>query len=158
MNEPSYTATIVVDRTPDEAFAAITDVRGWWSRDIDGRTDELGAEFTYRAEDVHRSTMRIVELVPGERVVWLCLDNHFSFTNDKTEWIGTTISFEISRVGDRTRVRFTHLGLVPDYECFNVCSNAWGGYITSSLKNLIATGQGSPNDATRDAEALARHR
>ena len=98
--------------------------------------------------------MRIVEFVPNEKVVWLCLENYFDFTKDRAEWIGTKISFEVSREGDKTQVRFTHLGLVPEYECFNVCSNAWGGYITGSLKSLITTGTGSPNNAIRNAEAL----
>ena len=31
MNEGSLTITFTVDRTQDEAFAAITNVRGWWN-------------------------------------------------------------------------------------------------------------------------------
>jgi hypothetical protein len=40
---------------------------------------------------------------------------------------------------------FRHIGLVPDYECFNVCNEAWTNYINVSLRNLIATGKGIPN-------------
>jgi hypothetical protein len=156
MNHENYTATLLVDQSPAEAFAAITNTREWWSRDIEGPTDELGGEFTYHYLDVHRCKMRIVELVPNEKVVWHCLENYFEFTEDKTEWIDTKIVFEISTVGDKTQVRFTHLGLVPEYECFNVCSNAWGGYITGSLKSLITTGAGDPNKAERNAQALAQ--
>jgi hypothetical protein len=54
MTDHGFTTTFPVDRTPTEAFDAITNVRGWWSEEIDGRTDQLGAEFTYRHEDVHR--------------------------------------------------------------------------------------------------------
>ena len=107
MSDQSYTTTIVVDQTPDEAFAAINNVRAWWSQEIDGPTDAPGGVFTYHFEDVHRCTMQIVEFVPGEKVVWLCLENYFSFTEDKSEWTGTKISFEISRAGDKTQVRFT---------------------------------------------------
>ena len=42
-------------------------------------------------------------------------------------------------------IHFTHEGLVPAYECYTVCSDAWGSYIRGSLKSLIATGKGSPN-------------
>ena len=56
-----------------------------------------------------------------------------------------TSSFEIARKGDKTEVRFTHFGLVPAYECFNVCSDAWGKYIRGSLRDLITTGKGQPN-------------
>jgi hypothetical protein len=89
--------------------------------------------------------MKFVELVPGKRVAWLVTDNHFSFTEDKTEWKGTKVVFDIAKKGDKTEIHFKHEGLVPSYECYNVCSDAWGSYIRGSLKNLIATGNGSPN-------------
>jgi hypothetical protein len=78
-------------------------------------------------------------------VVWLVLDNHFNFTEDKSEWKGTEITFEISKKGNQSEIRFTHLGLVPEYECFDICSNAWGSYLNGSLRSLIATGKGKPN-------------
>ena len=52
------------------------------------------------------------------------------------------ITFEISEKGAKAEIRFTHLGLVPQVECFNACSNAWGFYINGSLRSLIATGKG----------------
>jgi hypothetical protein len=73
------------------------------------------------------------------------LDNHFSFTAEETEWRDTTLVFEVSRRDGQTELRFTHQGLVPAYECFDVCSNAWGSYINGSLKSLITTGKGRPN-------------
>lgn len=45
----------------------------------------------------------------------------------------------------RAEVRFAHVGLAPQYECYEVCSNAWGGYLGCSLRNLINTGEGQPN-------------
>jgi len=141
----SFTTTFSVDQTPREAFDAINDVRGWWSGEIDGSTDKLGDEFTYRYMDMHRSKQRIIESIPERRVVWLVLDAFLNFTEDKTEWNGTKIVFEISRDQGKTQVRFTHEGLVPDDECFDLCSNAWGSYINGSLRNLIETGRGRPN-------------
>lgn len=139
-----YRATFLVDATPEAAYNAINNVRGWWSEGIDGRTDALG-EFKYRAEELHRCTMRITELVPDQRVVWHVVDNYFSFVADEREWTGTDIVFEIARTGDQTEVRFTHIGLVPTEECYNVCSDAWGHYIKGSLRSLIMTGKGQPN-------------
>jgi len=145
MNGQSFTATFTVDQAPEEVFAAIDNVRGWWSGDIDGRTDQLGGEFTYRYKDVHYSKQKITEHIPGKRVVWHVLDGYLNFTHDKTEWTGTDITFDISRKGDKTEVRFTHFGLVPAFECFDACSNAWGSYINGSLRSLITTGEGHPN-------------
>jgi hypothetical protein len=140
----SFTTTISVDQTPEEAFAAINNVRGWWTGDIEGGTDKLGDEFTYRYEDIHYSRQKITALVPGKKVVWLVSESYLSFVKDKTEWTGTEVTFDISRKGNQTEVRFTHVGLVPEFECFSDCSSAWGGYVNGSLRSLIASGHAAP--------------
>ena len=145
MKGQHYTTAIVVDQTPAEAFAAINHVRGWWSGDIDGVTDRLGAEFTYRVPGVHYSKQKIVALIPGKKVVWRVLDSDLSHAQDRTEWTGTSISFEIAPKAGKTEVRFTHIGLVPAYECYGSCSDAWGSLIQGNLRQLIATGQDQPN-------------
>jgi hypothetical protein len=145
MSDKNLTSSFTVDQTPEEAFAAINNVRGWWSGEIDGSTDKLGDEWTYRYKDVHYSKQKITELVPGKKVVWLVLDSYLNFIKDKSEWNGSKITFEIAKKGHKTEVRFTHVGLVPDHECYGACSNAWGGYINGSLRSLITTGKGQPN-------------
>ena len=150
MTDRNFTMTFTVDQTPREAFEAIKNARGWWPEEIEGSTGKLGDEFTYHYKDVHTCRMKLVEFVPNQRVVWLVLDNYFNFTEDKTEWKGTKIIFEVSKRGDKTEVHFTHEGLVPQYECFNVCSNAWGSYINGSLRGLIATGKGKPNQKEKE--------
>ena len=133
-----FTTTFTVDQSPEAVFAAINDVRRWWTGDITGGTDQLGDEFTYSYEDVHRSTQRVMELVPGRRVVWLVTDAHLGFTEDPGEWKGTEIVFDITPAGRGTELRFTHAGLAPAFECFEACSSAWGSYVNGSLRSLIA--------------------
>ena len=145
MNSRNYTIAFTVNQTPQEAFAAINNVRGWWSEEIEGSTNKLGAEFKYHFKDIHRCKLKITELIPGKKVVWHVLENHFNFTKDKTEWKGTDIAFEISSKGGKTEIRFTHIGLVPEYECYDACSEGWGFYINTSLRDLIANGKGQPN-------------
>ena len=145
MSDQNYTTSFTVDQSPEEVFAAMNNVRGWWSQAIEGSTDKLGAEFKYHYQDVHRCTFKITEFVPGKKVVWHVLQNYFPFVEDKTEWTGTDIVFEIAKKGDKTELRFTHVGLVPSFECFNVCSDGWGTYIKGSLHSLITTGKGQPN-------------
>ena len=153
MSDQNYITTFTVDQTPDEVFKAVTDVRGWWSEEIVGDTDKLGAEFKFHQEDLHRSTHKITEFVPGKKVVWHTTDSHISFVKDKTEWNGTDVVFEITKVGDKTELRFTHVGLVPAFECYGDCSGAWGFYINDSLRSLITTGKGQPNPKEkRDGE------
>ena len=145
MSNDSLTIAYTVEQSPEEAFAAITSVRDWWSGDIDGSTDQLGDVFTYRYEDVHRSTQRITELAPARRIAWHIEDSYLSFVEDKNEWDGTEVIFEVTPTDAGTEVRFTHQGLVPAGECFDSCSSAWHFYIGGSLRNLIAKGQGQPN-------------
>jgi len=143
--DQNYTTSFTVDQTPEEVFDAINNVRGWWSDEIDGSTDKLGAEFTYRYKDLHRTTQKITELVPGKKAVWHVLDSHINFVKDKAEWDGTDIVFEISKKHGKTELRFTHVGLLPAIECYGKCSGAWGFYINDSLRSLITTGKGDPN-------------
>ncbi|MRH89392.1 SRPBCC domain-containing protein [Nocardia sp. SYP-A9097] len=141
----NFTTSFSVDRSPREAYDAIVDVSGWWSEDAEGVTDQVGGEFVHRYQDVHRCTIRVTELVPGRKVAWLVLDNYFNFIEDQAEWTGTEIVFDIFEKNGGAEVRFTHVGLVREYECYEVCSNAWGGYLGGSLRNLINTGVGQPN-------------
>lgn len=145
MESKDFSTHFTVPQTPGQVFDAVTNVRGWWSEEIDGGTQKLNDEFTYHYRDVHRCTMRLIEVVPEKKVVWLVLDNYFKFTTDKEEWKGNTIEFEITKKGGLTQLRFTQYGLVPAYECYDICNNAWTGYVGSSLRDLIITGKGKPN-------------
>jgi hypothetical protein len=145
MQNQDFSTSILVDQSPEKVFNAINNVRGWWSEQINGDTNHLNDEFIYQYKDVHACKMKIIEFVPNKKVVWHVLNNHFSFTNDKTEWVNTKIIFELFEKNGKTALRFTHDGLVPQYECYNVCFDAWTSYIHGSLKELIATGKGRPN-------------
>jgi len=145
MTTKDFTTTILVDNTPEEVFDAINNVRGWWSEEIEGSTDKLNSEFDYHYEDVHSCKIKIIELVPNKKIVWSVLDNYFKFTKDKSEWKGTKIIFDIAKKDNKTEMRFTHEGLVPTYECYEICRDAWTGYIQKSLRNLITSGMGQPN-------------
>ena len=117
MATTDFTTSIAVDQTPEEVFNAIINVRGWWSEEIEGGTAKLNDEFTYHYKDVHISKMKLIEVVPNKRIVWLVVDNQFKFTRDKNEWKGNKIVFEISQKDNKTQLQFTQIGLVPEYEC-----------------------------------------
>ena len=69
--------------------------------------------------------------------MWHVTDSHIDFVKDKAEWAGTDIVFDIRKKGDETEVRFTHVGLVPEVECYDACFEGWTFYV-NSLKKLIA--------------------
>ncbi len=150
MEKKDFTTTIAVDRSAKEVFTAINEVTGWWSENINGKTNALNSEFIYNYKDVHICKIKITEMVPDKKVVWHVLENHFNFTKNKSEWKGTNIVFEISENNGKTQLTFTHIGLVPEYECYQVCEDAWTSYIQGSLKNLITQGKGKPNTKEND--------
>ena len=144
MKRQDYSATIVVNATAHEAFKSINSVTKWWTENLEGSSQKLNDEFVVRFGDVHFSRQKLVEVIPDGKVVWLVTDSKLNFVKDKSEWTGTKISFEISEKDNKTQIRFMHLGLVPEYECFDACSNAWSEYIKQSLLKLINTGKGEP--------------
>jgi hypothetical protein len=146
----NYTATILVDQKPEIAFNAIKNFRAWWSEEIEGNTDQLNEEFFYHYKDIHLCKIKLIESVANKKLVYLVTDNSFNFVKDKTEWVGTKLIFDITTADNKTKVHFTHEGLVPEYECYNVCNDAWNGYINKSLYDLITIGKGNPNPKDKD--------
>ena len=150
MRNDSYTKTILVSKSPAACFDAIMDFRGWWSEEIEGNTDKLNETFFYHYKDIHLCKIQLVDFLPEKKLVYRVVENEFNFVDDKTEWVDTKLIFEISAEGSKTKVTFTHEGLVPDYECYPVCNDAWSGYIGNSLKNFIETGKGNPNPKDKE--------
>ncbi len=144
MDRDDLTIRFVTAATPDEAYAAINDVRGWWTGDIEGDTSGLGAEFTYRHGTVHRSTQRVTEQALGRRIAWHVTDSHLDFVEDPGEWTGTDIVFDIAPTADGTAISFTHAGLSARLDCFDSCSDAWRFYVGTSLRSRMS-GAGSPS-------------
>ena len=159
MSTQDLTLRIILDQSPAEVFDAITNVRGWWSEEIEGSTEKQGDEFTYHFRDIHYCQMKLTEVIPNQRVVWLVKYNYFNFIKDKSEWMGTYISFDISTQDNKTLVTFIHHGLGPHLECYDICFNAWTTYITQSLYSLVTTGKGQPNSkenaVTADEQRLS---
>lgn len=140
-----YSTSYRVDQSPAEVYEAIVNVRGWWTGEVEGSTEAVGAEFTYRHPPQHYSRQRVVELEPRLRVVWRVTESELSFVSDPAEWTGSEIVFDIVPTAGGTELQFTHIGLVPDVECYDSCSTAWLHYINRSLHSLITTGAGLPD-------------
>lgn len=138
MSDHNFTTSFKADRSPSEVFEVLSNVRDWWDGDIDGSSDRLGAEFTYRSDPYHRSTHKITEFVRDKRIVWHTTDSFIAFVENKSEWTGTDVVLEIAPDGDGCVIRFTHVGLTPSVECYGACSKGWENYALKGLRRLLS--------------------
>jgi hypothetical protein len=103
MTQQNFSTTISVDQSPKEVFDAISNVRGWWSGEIDGGTDKLSLPTPTR---IFAAPPRgSLNSCRGKKVVWHVLESRINFVADKTEWNGRDVVFEITRKGDKAEVR-----------------------------------------------------
>lgn len=142
MENQDFNTTIWVEQAPEEAFNVIFNVRAWWSglfdESFEGSSEKLGDEFSFRAGGgLHYTKQKLIELVPNKKVVWLVTEANLSFVDKTDEWKGTKISFEISRELDKTKIVFTHIGLVPEFDCYDSCAPAWTQYMQERLTTAI---------------------
>ena len=145
MQNQNFTITFFVDQTPHEVFNAINNVRGWWSEELEGSSENLNEEFSYRHGNFHYSKHKLIEVEQDKKVVWLTNDSKLTFVKEQDEWNGTKMIFEISKQEAQTKLVITHLGLVPEFECFDACSKGWTHYLQNSLLPLITIGTGKPD-------------
>lgn len=158
MSDQDFTTSFTVDKTPEEVFAAINNVRAWWSEEVVGETTKLGDSFIFEVPGVHRTTQTLTEVIPNKKVVWHVSESWIGFVEDKGEWNGTDVIFEIEERNGKTTVQFTHRGLTPAAECYDACTGGWSAYMAGSLKDLITTGKGDPYRADGDFDSeTAKH-
>jgi len=144
MENKNYTATITVNQTEGEAFKGINSVSKWWTENLEGPSENLDDVFTVQFGGDAFVTHKLVEVIPGKKIVWLVTDCFLPWFSDKTEWTNTHMNFDIVAKGNLTEINFTHIGLVPEVECYDNCVNGWDQYVKGSLFSLLNEGQGQP--------------
>ena len=137
MSTQNFSYTFTTSKSPEEVFNILIDPKKWWvvfhNEIITGNSEKLNDEFTFSAGNgAHNSVQKLVELIPNKKITWKVIDSNLIFLKIPNEWTATKIGFEISTKGNQTKVIFTHDGLIPQFECYGGCSNAWSQY----LKNL----------------------
>lgn len=143
MGNQSFTTTIVVKQSAANVFKTLLNVRAWWSglydESFEGSSEKVGDEFSFLAGGgAHYTKQKMLELVQNRKVVWLVTEANLSFVNKTDEWNGTKIAFEISQELDKTKIVFTHIGLVPEFECYDSCAPAWTQYVQERLTDALA--------------------
>lgn len=145
MQEKTYAMEFEVPSPSNVVYTAINNVSGWWTQNITGNSKKIGDVFTVTFGETFIQ-LKVTELRTNFKVVWEVVDCHKHFLKDKKEWVGTKIHFDIENVDyENTKLKFVHKGLVSALECYEICCDAWGRYLHGSLKKLITTGKGTPD-------------
>lgn len=144
MEKKDYTTTVTVSKPPEEVFNGINSVSKWWIEDLKGDSENLNGVFTVAFGGDGFVMHKLVEVIPNKKVVWLVTDCYLPWFTDKTEWTNTKMTFEISAKNNSTEICFTHIDIVPEIECYDMCVKGWDQYIKGSLFKLITEGTGEP--------------
>jgi hypothetical protein len=139
----NFHTSITVDASPEEALRKINEVKNWWAKKVTGKSGKLNDKFTVDFGETFVD-FQISELVPNKKVVWLVKDCNLHWIDKKHEWNGTEVVFEMSPINNKTKIDFTHIGLVPSFECYEDCVAGWTEHITDSLVKFINEGKGKP--------------
>jgi hypothetical protein len=139
----NYKAVIELAKSPEFVFNCLKEVSKWWNReDFEGDSSKPDDEFVICHPGRHYSKQKLIEVVPNEKVVWLVTDSKLDWLEkDQNEWTNTKMIFEITTRGDLTVLHFTHEGLVPQKECYEMCERGWNMVIKERLFSFITLGK-----------------
>ncbi|MEM9798361.1 MAG: SRPBCC domain-containing protein [Pseudomonadota bacterium] len=150
MTIKNYRKSIEVASGVAAAFDAVTqDVGHWWT-EPDRPLREIGdrAKFGFPPGRSYWT----FELTKTDRPVhaeWRCVDALHLHEGQpeaiQTEWLGTTVTWDIAETAKGTVIEIEHVGLTPKLLCYDICEAGWDLFFLGSLKQYLDTGQGSPH-------------
>src|SRR5215204_2988286 len=137
MKKPDYQHTLNVATGPQQVFEAVTQrIQEWCSTDYTGAALKVGDRFTVRFGPTFK-TMEITAIIPGRKVEWMCVDQYIETPpgiaplKNKTEWIGTRITWDIKGDTAPATLTQTHEGLTEEVECWAICEQGWNQTLQS---------------------------
>ena len=141
-----YQHTIQLKTDANQVFNALTkEIPLWWTEMFEGASNKKGQFFTVRFGENVFKMMEVKELVANTKVEWNVKDSLIAIPElkNQSEWIGTSIIWEIKPSSTLTVLKLTHKGLNQGIECYDICSEGWQQFI-NSLRTYIETGKGNP--------------
>jgi uncharacterized protein YndB with AHSA1/START domain len=123
------------------ALSTVAGVAGWWTKETSGESKQGGTiKVVFRdpaGKEVGQMEFELRKVEPNQEVVW-------RFTAGPPEWLGTDVTFNLSRDGDMTLVVFGHRNWREPVEFMAHCSMKWAVFLLS-LRQLVETGRGQPS-------------
>ena len=141
MTNQNFQYSFTTQKNTSEVFAHLVNPKNWWvglfGETIEGKSENINDEFTFSAGyGVHYSKQKLIEFVAHKKIIWSVTESNLSFLKNTNEWADTQICFDIEKVGDTTKITFTHDGLIPQIECYGGCSSAWTKYLQNLEESL----------------------
>jgi hypothetical protein len=147
MENKNYRRTIMINASAKDAMKKISQINLWWRKDFSDTTAKLNDKFTVPFGKLNGEIsfvdFVISEFVPNKKMVWKVTGCYLPWFKDKKEWNNTQVVFKISSENNKTKIDFTHVGLVPEVECYDVFEKGWNGHIGTLVK-FINDGKGLP--------------
>ena len=132
-----------IKSSPEEVYKALATregLAGWWTKNTQGE-GKVGGSLKFRfsagGAEIGGFDMKVLELLPGKRVLWQVVEG-------PGEWIGTKVSWDLRQDGEYTIVLFNHQDWKEPAEFMHHCSTKWAIFLMS-LKSLVETGKGAPS-------------
>ncbi len=147
MTDRNYQRAITVNATAEEVYVALTTGYEFWWTTPDRPIGKVGdvSKFGFSRKHGYWS-FKAIELTP-ERVKMVCVAAKHLVEGKpevETEWLDTTLIWEIEGQGDKTAIHFEHHGLSLDLHCFEICEAGWDMFFADSLRAYLDTGIGKP--------------
>jgi uncharacterized protein YndB with AHSA1/START domain len=112
-----------------EMLATKNGLARFWTTQVEGDS-EVGSKLSFffgRPEP--SAVMEVVELSPNDRVRWRCVEG-------PPEWVGTTVTFDLTDSGGETVLLFTHAGWREAVELLHHCSTKWATFLIGLRSGL----------------------
>jgi uncharacterized protein YndB with AHSA1/START domain len=100
---PDILLEVPISASPDQVYEAITEQQGlssWWTPEVTAQP-EIGTVAEFRFPGGYVVKMEIAALKSGRSVQWMVKQG-------APDWAGTHVTWNLTPVGNRTRVLFSH--------------------------------------------------
>ncbi len=115
-----------------EAVSTIDGLSNWWTTQSTGDASP-GGHLQFRFGEHDGPQMKVIELIPNEKLIWECLSPE--------GWKGHIFTFALDENDGKTRVRFSQDGWTEQGDFYGSCSFSWARYM-ESLRQFCQTGKG----------------
>jgi len=139
-----YTTQLEIPNSRHAVFMAISrELGNWWGQQ-DKLIDEKNLVFKVSWGEPWYQ-FKVLDYKENELMIWECIDANQlipGLSGVEKEWVGTRIHWKLKEMSSNTTLlEFKHQGLIPEFLCFDFCSNSWEHFLKDRLVAYLANTQ-----------------